>query len=307
MRRPAIRSLVTALAAVGLLAIPLLGAPGSAAPATGGAAVAAPDAVARLDALAAGPSAVPPSVAGWYPRAGGLVVTVVGQGDAASARFVAAARSTTGVPVRVERVAARPTTLWALNPGMILTSGPARCTMAAAFRDALWARLVLTAGHCTEFYPATWYGPGGVIGPVQASEFPGDDFGLIRVASTSSAVPSNVISGPGITPTRIIGVRMPAVGERACRVGATTGLRCGSVQALNQTVNYAQGVVYGLIRTNICSEPGDSGGPLISPPAAGGVYLFGVVSGGSGNCTVGGTTFAQPATEVMARYGLTLL
>ena len=33
---------------------------------------------------------------------------------------------------------------------------------------------------------------------------------------------------------------------------------------LNATVRYAQGTVYQMIRTNVCAEGGDSGGPLYS-------------------------------------------
>jgi streptogrisin C len=32
-----------------------------------------------------------------------------------------------------------------------------------------------------------------------------------------------------------------------------------------------------------------------------------VLSGGSGNCTSGGTTFFQPVNEILAVYGLTLV
>ena len=93
------------------------------------------------------------------------------------------------------------------------------------------------------------------------------------------------------------------IGQAVCRSGSTTGVRCGTVTGLNQTVNYATGVIYGLIRTNICAEPGDSGGPLYV--AATGTIL-GILSGGTGNCTAGGTTYYQPIAEVLAAYGLTL-
>ena len=65
--------------------------------------------------------------------------------------------------------------------------------------------------------------------------------------------------------------------------------------ALNATVNYAEGTVTGLIRTTVCAEPGDSGGSLYS-----GTVAYGLTSGGSGNCSSGGTTFFQPVTEALA-------
>ena len=94
----------------------------------------------------------------------------------------------------------------------------------------------------------------------------------------------------------------PFVGQSACRRGSTTGIRCGSVTGLNATVNYGGGnIVYGMIRTNVCAEPGDSGGPLYS-----GTRAIGLTSGGSGNCTSGGTTFFQPVTEALNAYGVSV-
>lgn len=84
--------------------------------------------------------------------------------------------------------------------------------------------------------------------------------------------------------------------------GSTAGWHCGSVQAKNQTVNYAQGTVYGLTRTNVCAEPGESGGSFIL-----GNQAQGMTSGGSGDCTSGGTTYFQPVNEVLSAYHLSLI
>ena len=75
------------------------------------------------------------------------------------------------------------------------------------------------------------------------------------------------------------------------------------ITGLNQTVNYAEGSVSGLIRTNICAEPGDSGGPLYVAATG---QIIGILSGGSGNCTTGGTTFYQPIGEILVAYGVTI-
>ncbi|CAM5624526.1 Serine protease OS=Streptomyces microflavus OX=1919 GN=Smic_14180 PE=3 SV=1 [Streptomyces microflavus] len=80
------------------------------------------------------------------------------------------------------------------------------------------------------------------------------------------------------------------------------GTHSGSVTGLNATVNYGGGdVVYGMIRTNVCAEPGDSGGPLYS-----GTRAIGLTSGGSGNCSSGGTTFFQPVVEALNAYGVSV-
>ena len=158
----------------------------------------------------------------------------------------------------------------------------------------------MTAGHCTDI-GSTWTdGSGRTLGTRYASSFPGDDYGVVRYTSTPADTQGTVsLYGSG---TRdITGAGNPTVGQTVYRSGSTTGYHSGTVTALNQTVNYAEGTVSGLIRTTVCAEPGDSGGPLFAGSTA-----LGLTSGGSGNCLLGGTTFFQPVTEVLDRYGLSV-
>ncbi len=97
------------------------------------------------------------------------------------------------------------------------------------------------------------------------------------------------------------GSTQAAVGASICRSGSTTGWRCGVIRQHGASVTYAQGTVSGLTRTTACAEPGDSGGSFIS-----GNQAQGMTSGGSGNCSVGGTTYHQPVNEALSVYGLTL-
>jgi streptogrisin B len=93
------------------------------------------------------------------------------------------------------------------------------------------------------------------------------------------------------------------VGTNVIRTGSTTGTRTGRVTALNATVNYGGGdIVYGMIQTTVCAEPGDSGGPLYGSNGV----AYGLTSGGSGNCSSGGTTFFQPVTEALSAYGVSV-
>ena len=138
---------------------------------------------------------------------------------------------------------------------------------------------VITAGHCTTT-ASTWYADSAqttVLGTRTATSFPGNDYGLIRYTGRI-AHPSAVYTYPGLLP--INGPGNAYVGQAVCRSGVTTGVRCGTVTGLNQTVNYSTGVIYGLIRTNICAEPGDSGGPLYVASTG---AILGILSGGSGN------------------------
>ena len=99
----------------------------------------------------------------------------------------------------------------------------------------------------------------------------------------------------------ITGAGNAYVGQAVKRSGSTTGVHSGSVSATNATVNYAEGSVYGLIKTNVCAEGGDSGGSLFAGSTA-----LGMTSGGSGNCTTGGTTYFQPVTEALSVYGVSV-
>ncbi|MFJ5645366.1 S1 family peptidase [Streptomyces sp. NPDC093223] len=156
----------------------------------------------------------------------------------------------------------------------------------------------LTAGHCGEV-ASTWYSNSGhttVLGTNVSYSFPNNDFALVRYTNSSIAHPSAVGS------QTITSAATPSVGTTVYRRGSTTGTHSGRVTALNATVNYGSGdVVYGMIQTTVCAEGGDSGGPLY-----GGSVAYGLTSGGSGNCTSGGTTFFQPVTEALSYYGVSV-
>lgn len=184
--------------------------------------------------------------------------------------------------------------------GKLLSGGDAilttqwRCSVGFNVRSGS-TYYFLTAGHCTEGYPDYYTGSGSYIGPTVGSSFPGNDFGIVRY-DTSVAHPGTVGSQD------ITSAANAYVGEHVTRRGSTTGIHSGTVQALGATVNYGNGeIVSGLIRTNVCAEPGDSGGSLYDGSTA-----IGLTSGGSGNCSSGGTTFFQPVTEALTTYGVSV-
>ncbi|PPK67604.1 S1 family peptidase [Actinokineospora auranticolor] len=123
-------------------------------------------------------------------------------------------------------------------------------------------------------------------------------YGLIPAPADSVSTPY-VRTGTGTTTVR--GRTEAAVGTSVCRYGPTTGWHCGTVQAKNQTVNFPGGSITGLTRTTICVEPGDAGGPVVWNGQA-----QGVVVGGSGNCSSGGTSYYLPIATVLSRHGLVL-
>ncbi len=195
---------------------------------------------------------------------------------------------------------------WNLISGQEIHSATgARCTLGFNARSGT-TRYVLSAGHCISA-GSSWYGVGGYIGPAAGSSFPGNDYGRIRVdsaAAMSTPLVDRYTSGSDVT---ITGVASPAVGSSVCYSSPLTGWRCGNVTGVNQTVCYPEGCVYQLIRTNLCPEVGTAGAPVVTNPGSGNtVRAVGLIAGGSGNCTSGGTTFVQPISEALAAYGLTL-
>ncbi|NUT54012.1 MAG: peptidase S1 [Saccharothrix sp.] len=140
-------------------------------------------------------------------------------------------------------------------------------------------------------------GPGGVdIGPVVAVR---QTYNVVRITNTAAWVQRPTIAGHGGT---ISGSAETPVGGSVCAAGRTTGIRCGTVQAKNVTVNFPTGVVYGLTRASVCTEPGDQWAPLFTGSQAQGHSL-----GGSGNCTTGGSTFFLPLNRILAAEGFTLV
>ncbi|GGY00240.1 S1 family peptidase [Streptomyces anandii] len=154
----------------------------------------------------------------------------------------------------------------------------------------------LTAGHCTQAI-STWSDSSGqVIGANAQSSFPGNDFGLVRYTASVDH-PSAVDLYDGSSQP-IAKAGEATVGERVTRSGSTTHVHSGTVTGLNATVNYSEGTVSGLIQTDVCAEPGDSGGSLFDGDTA-----IGLTSGGSGDCASGGETFFQPVTEALSATG----
>jgi streptogrisin C len=238
------------------------------------------------------------SVTGWYVEASTntIVITAKSSGQAKARALIAAS----GVPADAVKVVANESTP---KPLADIRGGEAyfinqqfRCSVGFSVQGGF-----VTAGHCGEPGDTT-AGAGNVPqGTVRQSTFPGTgDFGFVQTNATFTPTPFVATSNAGLAP--VAGSQEAPVGAAICRTGSTTGTRCGTVLAKNQTVNYPEGAVTGLTRTNVCAEGGDSGGSWLS-----GTQAQGVTSGGSGDCTRGGETFFQPVGEILQVNNLTLV
>ncbi|AZP16710.1 S1 family peptidase [Streptomyces aquilus] len=183
--------------------------------------------------------------------------------------------------------------------GDAITGGSGRCSLGFNVSKGGEAYF-LTAGHCTEAI-STWSDSSGTqIGTNEVSSFPDNDYGLVKYTADVDH-PSEVDLYNG-SAQAITGAASATVGMKVTRSGSTTQVHDGTVTGLDATVNYGNGdIVNGLIQTDVCAEPGDSGGSLFSGSSA-----IGLTSGGSGDCTSGGETFFQPVTEALSATGTSI-
>lgn len=251
---------------------------------------------AALDRAAAN---APASTPVWYVDVRSNSVVVLSSNAAEAEAFVAASGADKAA-VRVEQSNEQPQTYYDVRGGDAYYIGSsARCSVGFSVRRGSTNGFV-SAGHCATV-GSTLYGYNRVsMGTFQGYSFPGNDYSWAAV--NSNWTPRPWVKGSGGANVTVSGSSVAPVGSSICRSGSTTGWHCGTVQQLNASVRYSQGTVSGLTRTNVCAEPGDSGGSFIS-----GSQAQGMTSGGSGNCSVGGTTYFQPVNEALSVYGLTLV
>lgn len=247
-------------------------------------------------------TAVPAAANAWYVDArSGAVVVEVSKHTAATKRFVAKAAAT-GAEVRT--VVTQPyTAYYDVRGGDAWYTDSWRCSVGFSATGSGGSKHFVTAGHCTEKPASTAYGYNRVaMGAVGGSTFGRKgDYGKVDVTSSQWVLKGTVKRSGGDVAVK--GSTEAPVGASVCRSGSTTGWHCGVIQQKNVTVRYqGAGVVGGLTKTSVCAEPGDSGGSYISSGQA-----QGVTSGGSGNCTTGGTTFFNPVNEILSAYRLTLV
>ncbi|MEV5318825.1 trypsin-like serine protease [Streptomyces sp. NPDC052687] len=234
----------------------------------------------------------------WYVDVPGNRVVLEAADQASGAAFVLAAG------LRPEQVAIRvtedrPRLFENITGGeAFYIDGAARCSVGFSVTKDQQQGFV-TAGHCGKAGAKTTGFNQADQGTFQASTFPGKDMAHVVVNANWTATPD--VKGQGEQKVQVAGSVEALVGASVCRSGSTTGWHCGTVEQHEVSVSYAEGTVDGLTRTTVCAEPGDSGGPYVA-----GVQAQGVTSGGSGNCTDGGTTFYQPVNQILGDFGLTL-
>jgi streptogrisin C len=243
---------------------------------------------AKLDRNASHAAAA--GVRGWYVDVPGNRVVVLAKPGAEGA-----ARRFAQADVTVLPLAEQPRTMYDIRGGdQYVINGNTLCSIGFAVAGGF-----VSAGHCGGAGSPTLGYNNVSQGTFAGSSFPGNDYSWIRTNSNWTPQPwVNNYSGGNVL---VAGSADAAIGSSICRSGRTSGWHCGTLLGRDETVVYAQGAVSGLSRSDACAEPGDSGGSWIS-----GNQAQGVTSGGTGNCTSGGTMWFQPVNEILGAYGLSL-
>jgi streptogrisin C len=238
--------------------------------------------------------AAPDAVRSWYvdPASNSVVITAAPGASAAALKF---ARDSGAGTVTVKTAAERPQTMYDTRGGdQYVINGNTLCSVGFSVAGGF-----VTAGHCGGTGSPTLGYNNVAQGTFAGSSFPGNDYAWVRTNGNWVSQPwVNNYSGGNVL---VAGSQEAAIGSSICRSGRTTGWRCGTLLGKNETINYAQGSVSGLSRSNACAQGGDSGGSWVS-----GNQAQGVTSGGTGNCTTGGTMWFQPVNEILGVYGLSL-
>ncbi|WP_143187328.1 S1 family peptidase, partial [Rhodococcus maanshanensis] len=169
----------------------------------------------------------------------------------------------------------------------------------------------ITAGHCDldpleagTLYASRAYERYGndfnFLGTFDKSTVAGMDYGVIKIDdSVAKRFENNFVrAAPGSDPVPITGTADPVVGAPACKAGVRTGYTCGTITAINMRHTMKSITYKDAIFSNICSNTGDSGGPLIT-----GTKALGITSGGSfaGQCNKPGLrTVSTPIKSILA-------
>lgn len=186
------------------------------------------------------------------------------------------------------------------------------CSVGFSATDADNGNHFVTAGHCTNDPDQPAYGEAMQANKIGTSNQDGThsvneregDMGVVAVTEPGWDLSAEVNTWGG-DPITVAGSVEAIVGDAVCHTGNTApNFECGTVSAVNQTIDYGDVVVEGLTTTDACSQGGDSGGGWLVGDKATGMH-----SGGYSTCSSPPTedqSIFQPVNEALTKWGLTV-
>ncbi|MEU1280101.1 S1 family peptidase [Streptomyces sp. NPDC005805] len=186
-----------------------------------------------------------------------------------------------------------------------------RCSTGFNVRTANGAHATLTAGHCMQGNTSDfWFKNGALFGVNSGYANGSQDHALILNSLPSYWVPLAGVQGPGFV-MAVTGRQNAVPGAFVCKSGRTTKLTCGVVEAVNVSASTAGGTKTGQVQTDMCVEPGDSGGAVVAGTRALGLVTAGIFHGQDNKCgeKVGekNSSLYQPLGPALSAYGVSLL
>ncbi|MGC4937612.1 S1 family peptidase [Kribbella sp. DT2] len=250
--------------------------------------------------------AIPNTSWGVDPSTNRVSVEVYDGVSAADRARIEAIAAKRGDAVQIEKL---PGTLKATvdMPGGVGISSSGRvCTAAFNVQNSDGDKFFLTAGHCVTGGYRTWRKrTGNALLGVATSRW---QFGPSDYAVIDYTGPGVVAYGTVFYDSahhQITGSRYVSDGEPVKRVGTISKDLVGTVLLPSTTVTYQDGTRLDyMIKTSLCAQSGDSGGPLFS-----GTTALGITSGSTTNRACDSSvsddrTFYEPVQAVLNQYGL---
>ncbi|WP_394613290.1 S1 family peptidase [Lentzea sp. JNUCC 0626] len=188
-----------------------------------------------------------------------------------------------------------------INGGNEILVGNSPCSLGFNTVSPAGTFYFLTAGHCGHVGDVVRDKDGNPIGTVIVAKYGTDDYAVVKYNGTSILKYGRADLWDGRYQD-ITTSREAKLGEKVCRSGKTTHLKCGLVKDLHATVTYRDGTrLHDLIASSACAQPGDSGGPVWHGTAG-----LGLHSGGPGQCPLptGANTYVMKLPRVLARHGV---
>lgn len=180
------------------------------------------------------------------------------------------------------------------------------CTAGFNVQNSAGTKYMLTAGHCVVGGKYWWerYYNGEYLGKMTTFDYGGKDYAVIQYLN-SAVSPYGVVIVNG-QEQQITDSRYAYDGEPVKRVGTSSSDLVGAVLDPSITVTTNDGAVLtGMIKTSLCSIPGDSGGPLFRGSTALGI-LQGSVDGSS-TCNSGVSSdrsYYTPVQWILNKHSL---
>ncbi|MFJ2061176.1 S1 family peptidase [Streptomyces sp. NPDC087908] len=268
----------------------------------------------KLDKVAA--SGAPSGVHSWYvdAKTRKLVITAApGAAGLSKGGFADLVRSAGDrVQVREEAGSLKDAAENVYAGQEIYNSSGKICSTGFNVQSLAGVQFTLTAGHCMQGNTnSTWHKNGLVFGTNTTYTYVNQDHAIIWNGAPLYWLPrAGVWRYDGMI-HKVTGWQNSVQGTYVCKSGRTTGLTCGHVQAVNVSASTPSGPKTGQVQTNLCVEPGDSGGPVTAGTRALGLTGSSVTYGASNRCgqKVGRQNAAlyQPIGPVLTSYGVNLV